>query len=500
MSRAYETLGTLLGEIADLESTMALLGWDELVTMPARGATARGEAMATLAKITHERWTSPELAAEVDAAAPEVAGLEVADPSRANVRLARKEIERRSRIPADLAAAIARHSSAAYAIWVDAKTRSDFAAFAPALQEMVDLQKRVIDCFPAQAHPYDTLLDLNDLEYTTAELSTLFAGMKRGFAPIIGLIAERQDPARTAIWSGDFPIERQKALGLEFARAFGYQDDSWRFDETVHPFETAMSMHDVRITTRYRRDDLSYAFFATLHETGHGLYEDGVDPALARTPAGHGGTLDMHESQSRMWENLVGRSEAFWEWATPIFRRHFPDAYGSATPEDFYRAANAMQPSLIRVEADESTYNMHIMLRFELEQALFSGDLAVADLPGAWAEKMREYLGLTPPDDARGVLQDVHWSVGAMGTFVGYSLGNVIGAQLWSLIQRDLPGLDAGFAAGDFAPLRGWLRDNIHAHGRCLGTKATLARLGIEALDAEPLQASIAARAHELYG
>jgi len=443
MTSPLDTLHGLLGEIADLDSATALLDWDQLVMMPPRGAAARGEALATLAKITHERWTSPALAEAVAGAQEAVAGLPTEAPSRANVRLALREIERRTLVPADLAAAIARHSSAAYVVWNDARKRSDFAAFMPALQEMVDLKKRYIACFPTTAHPYDVLLDEYELEYTTAELNELFAGMKAGFAPIIGLISERQDPERTRIWMGDFPVERQKALGLEVARAFGYQNDSWRFDETVHPFETAMSMHDVRITTRYRREDLSYAFFATLHETGHGLYEDGVDPALARTPVGHGGTLDMHESQSRMWENLVGRSRAFWEWATPLFRAHFPGEYGSATPEAFYRAANAMAPSLIRVEADESTYNMHIMLRFEIEQALFSGDLAVADLPGAWAEKMRAYVGITPPDDARGVLQDVHWSVGSMGPFVGYSLGNVIGAQLWSMIQRDLPGLGA---------------------------------------------------------
>jgi carboxypeptidase Taq len=436
----------------------------------------------------------------LDRAVEETAELPDGHPDKASVRLARKQRDKRIKVPADLAAAFARETSHAYAIWVEARKNDDFAAFAPSLQKVLNLSLEYVACFEPKAHPYDTLLEQFDLEYTTAELRVMFGQLNAGFEPIIELVSDRPDAVSDACYRGSFPAARQAAMCEEFMLACGARADVWRLDETVHPFETNMSMDDVRITTRYRENDLADAFFGTLHETGHGLYEDGVDRKLARLPIGRGGAPEMHESQSRMIENQVGRSRPFYDFALPLFRKHFPDEFNGVSADTLYRGANKMQPSLIRVEADEATYNRHIALRFDLEQKLVTGDLKVNDLPGAWRSGMNEMLGIVPETDREGVLQDVHWSAGAMGTFVSYTLGNVIAAQLWTKIETSLPTINDQIANGEFGPLREWLREHIHAHGQTWTTRETLTRIGIDALDPEPLRASIAAKALELYG
>jgi carboxypeptidase Taq len=500
MADTVTTLKTYFGEIADIETALQLAEWDQLVMMRPRGFQLRGEVLGTLSQLLHEKWIDPHFGELLDQARTVLDGQPADDPMVASIRVATRERDRKIRVPVELAGEMSRISAVAYAVWVDARKNADFAAFAPYLQQIFDLQLRYIDCFDAAAHPYDTLLARHDLEFTTAELNVLFDQLVDGFRPIIQLVGSNPAAVSDACYRGQFPKAKQAALCEEFMLACGARDDVWRLDETVHPFETAMSMDDVRITTRYDEENLADAFFGTLHETGHGLYEDGVDRSLARLPVGVGGTLDMHESQSRMIENLVGRSRPFYEFALPIFRKHFPDEFASVDAETLYRGANIMRPSFIRVEADESTYNMHIALRFRIEQRVVNGELAIKDLPEAWNAEMQSLLGVTPPNDREGLLQDVHWSHDGFGSFVGYSLGNVIGAQLWSLIERNLPGLDGQFAAGDFSPLREWLRTNIHSHGRTYGTKETLAKLGIERLDPEPLRASIAAKAESLYG
>jgi carboxypeptidase Taq len=448
----------------------------------------------------HEKWIDPRFGDLLDKGRAQLEAEPDDNPIKASIRVATRERNRKVRVPTELAGEMSRMSAVAYGVWVEARKKSDFPMFAPYLQQIFDLQLRYIDCFDAAANPYDILLDQYDLEFTTAELNGVFDQLVDGFRPIIDLVASNPDAVSDAAYRQHFPKARQAAMCEEFMLACCAREDVWRLDETVHPFETAMSMDDVRITTRYNEHDLADAFFGTLHETGHGLYEDGVDRSLARLPVGVGGTLDMHESQSRMIENLVGRSRPFYDFALPIFRKHFPDQFASVDAEALYRGANIMRPSLIRVEADESTYNMHIALRFRIEQRVVNGDLAIKDLPEAWNAEMQSLLGITPTNDREGLLQDVHWSHGGFGSFVGYSLGNIIGAQLWQQIERDLPDLDSQFAAGDFSPLREWLRDNIHRHGRTYGTKETLARIGIDGLDPEPLRASIAAKAESLYG
>ncbi|MCC6704497.1 MAG: carboxypeptidase M32 [Thermomicrobiales bacterium] len=500
MATAVEQLREHFGTIFDLEAVSALSGWDELVMMRPRGAELRGEVNGTIAKLIHGHWVDPRFGELLELGAEETADLPDDHPDKASIRVARKQRDKRMRIPSELAAAFARETSHAYAVWVEARKNDDFAAFAPSLQKVLDLTGEYIDCFPKAEHPFDTLLQQWDLEFTTAELNAMFAELNAGFEPIIELISSKPDAVSDTVYHGNFPKARQAAMCEEFMLACGAREDVWRLDETVHPFETNMSMDDVRITTRYRDHDLADAFFGTLHETGHGLYEDGVDVSLARLPIGHGGTGDMHESQSRMIENQVGRSRPFFDFALPIFRKHFPDEFNSVTADQLYRGANKMQPSMIRVEADEATYNRHIALRFDIEQKLVTGDLKVNDLPGAWRSGMNELLGVVPETNREGVLQDVHWSAGAVGTFVSYTLGNVIAAQLWQKIVVDLPSIEDQIANGEFGPLREWLRVKVHAHGQTRTTRETLAKIGIPGLDPEPLRASIAKKALELYG
>jgi carboxypeptidase Taq len=500
VSDTLKQLRERFGEIYDLSGALTIVEWDQLVMMRPRGAELRGEVVGTLSTILHQKWIDPAFGELLAKGAEETADRPDADPDKASIALATRERDRLVRIPTELASEMARHGAVAYGIWVEARKNNDFASFAPALEKHLDLHLQYIDRFPKTEHPYDVSLAQYDLEYTTAELNELFAELKRGFRPIIDLVSANPGAANDDVFLGHFPKATQAAMFNEFSLACGARADVWRLDETVHPFETAPSMDDVRITTRYYENDIASGFFGTLHETGHGLYEDGVDRALARLPIGHGGTHDLHESQSRMIENQVGRSRAFFDYALPIFQRYFPEKYGNVDAETLYRSANVMRPSLIRVEADEATYNMHIALRFEIEQELVLGNLKIKDLPEIWSVKMQELIGLTPPNDADGVLQDVHWSGGAFGGFVGYTLGNVIGAQLWPLINADLPDLDAQFAAGEFLPLREWLREKIHKHGRTYGTRETMRRIGIERIDPEPLRASIAAKAQEIYG
>jgi carboxypeptidase Taq len=487
MADDIETLKQWFGEIADLETALQLAEWDQLVMMRPRGNELRGEVLGTLSQLTHEKWTDPRFGELLEKGKAALNGKPAYDPIVGSIRVATRERDRRVRVPAELAGEMSRMSAIAYGVWVEARKKADFPAFAPVLQQVFDLQLRYIDCFDTVSNPYDILLAQYDLEFTTDELNGVFDQLVDGFLPIIELVRSNPDAVSDAVYRQHFPKAQQAAMCEEFMLACGARDDVWRLDETVHPFETAMSMDDVRITTRYNEHDLADAFFGTLHETGHGLYEDGVDRSLARLPVGTGGTLDMHESQSRMIENLVGRSRPFYDFALPVFRKH-------------YRGANIMRPSFIRVEADESTYNMHIALRFRIEQRVVNGELPIKDLPEAWNAEMQSLLGVTPPNDREGLLQDVHWSMGGFGSFVGYSMGNIIGAQLWQVIERDLPELDNQFAAGEFSPLREWLRENIHRHGRTYGTKETLARIGIDALDPEPLRASFAAKAESLYG
>jgi len=474
VTAAFEELRRRLAEVSDLARASAILGWDQQTMMPPRGAAGRAEEMATLGRVIHERFTAPEIGRLLD----ELADFEQQQPhdsfEASLIRVTRIDWEKARKVPADLRAEMSRASSLAHLVWVHARAENDFKSFLPALRENLDLRRRYIDCFDGDYdEPYDAALDDYERGMKTAEVRTIFEYLKEHQAPLVHAVADAEPLPESSARA--FPIELQRQFELEVVRRFGFDDAAWRLDPTVHPFASGAGTQDIRITTRYFEDNLD-GLFATMHECGHGLYEHQIDPELERSPLARGTSLGMHESQSRMWENLVGRSLPFWRFFFPRLGELFPDALRGYDAERWYREINAVEPSLIRVEADETTYNLHIILRFELEQDLLAERFPLEQLPEEWNRRMWDYLRVEVPDDTRGVLQDVHWSAGALGYFPTYALGNLISAQLWEKVTTDLPDLHEAFEQGEFGALREWLRENLHRHGRKFTPSETLER------------------------
>lgn len=482
-------------ELSDLQAMARLLFWDQNTMMPAGGAPARGEAAATVEQIAHDRLIAPELGRLLERLEPHVATL---DPDADDARLVaavRRDHEKAVRVPSALAAEMARAQALGHQSWLEAREASDFGRFRDAMELHVELRHRYVACFETPAHPYDVLLDDFEPGMTTAVVQPLFTRLRAGLGPLIAAAGDATQRRNDGVFAGPHAVADQRRAVMAVLHAVGFSDDAWRLDEAAHPFAQSMSRQDIRLTTRYDEDDFGMALYSALHEFGHGLYEAGVDPALERTTLGEPVSLGVHESQSRLWENMVGRSRPFCAWALPRLRAVLPGRLDGLDTVALYRAVNSVQPSLIRVEADETTYNLHIVLRLELELALIEGRLPVAELPGAWNEGMFRLLGVEVPDDARGVLQDVHWGAGLIGYFPTYSLGNLIGAQLWEQARDDLGGdLDAHIAAGDFAPLRDWLREYVHRHGRKFPPLELLQRVAGEELRAEPFLAYLRAK------
>jgi carboxypeptidase Taq len=479
---AYVELKERLAEIWDLQKARALLGWDQQVKMPPGGGPVRAEQLATLDRISHEKFTSPEIGRLLD----RLEGFESSQPYDSDeaslVRVTRQDWEKARRVPSELRAEMSRASSLALPAWAAAREASDFAAFLPHLRHNLDLRRSYVECFDGFAEPYDALLDDFERGMTAAEVRTVFDRLKEEQAPLVAAVANEGDrPGRDR----RYPVEQQQRFELKVIERFGYDPHSWRLDATVHPFANSISIDDIRLTTRYHETNLD-GLFATMHECGHGLYEHGVSRDLERTPLARGTSLGLHESQSRLWENLVGRSLPFWRFFYPQLQEHFPEALGDVELDDFYRSVNWVSPSYIRVEADEATYNLHVILRFELEQQLLDGSVAPDDLPGVWNERMRDLLGVEPPNDRLGVLQDVHWAAGLIGYFATYALGNVISAQIWERISEDIPDLHDRFEQGEFGELRQWLIDRLYRHGRKFTPKETLDRVVGGPLDATP--------------
>ena len=480
-----------LGELSDLGANAALLGWDQQTMMPAGGAEARGQLMATLARLRHERETDPVLGELLEAAEP------ADDRERAIVRVARRDHDRARRVPRELAAEMELAGARAQGPWLEARERSDFSRFAPFLEENLRLRRELAACFPEADHPYDALMDAFEPGLTTARVREVFDALRAGLVPLVREIAGAQ---RAPVLPGPFSVRAQTELALEVARSFGFDDASWRLDLAVHPFAQSLNPRDIRVTARYDTRDLQ-GLFAVMHEVGHGLYEHQVGEHLARTTLDGGVSLGIHESQSRLWENWVGRSEAFWRHWSPRARELFGAAsLGELDDRDLLRAINVVEPTLIRVDADEVTYTLHVILRFELELALVEGTLAVADLPAAWNAKTRDLLGITVPDDAHGVLQDIHWAWGEFGYFPTYAIGNVIAAQLWRAACEALPTLEEDMAAGDLSRLRSWLGEHVHRHGRTLEPAELLERATGRQLDPGPVLEHLWAKYGDLYG
>lgn len=465
--------------IADLNHAAALLEWDQETYMPEGAAESRAMQLSTLRSVAHELLTSDETARLLDSAAPE------SDVDRDFIRVARRDLEKATCLPPALVAEFATATARAKGAWQRARAADRFVDFQPHLENIVDLCLQQAEAYGYEETPYDALLDLYEPDMRTATVAATFADLRTRLVPLVQQIAAAPQLDDTPV-RGHFPEAAQWAFGLEVAQAFGYDLKRGRQDRSAHPFSTSFSINDSRITTRLESDFFNPAFFGTLHETGHALYEMGVDQSLERTPLAEGTSLGMHESQSRMWENQIGRSLPFWQHYMPRAQAHFPDTLEGVTAEHMYRAVNRVEPSLIRVEADEVTYNLHIMLRFELEQELIAGRLKVADLPSAWNDRMESWLGVRPSNDAEGVLQDIHWSLGAIGYFPTYALGNLMSAQLFDAMAKDLPNRDELVAQGQFGPILSWLRAHVHQWGRRKSATQILEDVCGTGIDAEP--------------
>jgi len=493
----FDELRARLAEISDLVKTASLLGWDQHVMMPRRGAGMRAEQMATIGRIAHQKFTSAEVGKLIDDLRGWGEQQDYDSVEASLIRVAAKDWEKASKVPADLRAEMSRSAALANPVWVEARKNNDFKSFLPVLRKNLDLRKQYIDCFEVDDEPYDIVLDDYERGMRTKEVRRIFDYLKEHQAPLVKEVAARGANEEKAT---GFPIPPQKTFELEVLHAFGFTDDAWRLDPTVHPFASGTAIDDIRITTRYFTEHLG-GLFGTMHEFGHGLYEHQVDHALERTSLARGVSLGMHESQSRMWENLVGRSLPFWRHFFPRLQELFPEQLGSFDAERWYRQVNAVEPSLIRVEADEATYNLHIILRFELEQAMLAGEFPLEQLPDEWNSRMWDYLGIEVPDDTEGVLQDVHWSGGSIGYFPTYALGNLISAQIWEKITADLPDLHDGFEEGEFGPLRDWLRDHLHKLGRKYTPGETLERVvGTPQIDPEPYVRYLREKLAAIYG
>ena len=497
---AYQRLIAEVKQIALLGSCASVLGWDERTYMPKGGSAHRAEQLALLVGMMHERATAPQIGEWL----AQIEGSDgVADPhfeAAVNVREIRRGYDRAIKLPKSLVEGLARATTLAQQVWGEARAKSDYAAFRPHLQKILDLKRREAAALGTGATAYDALLDDYEPGETSENLNRVFSGLRGELVELVGAIAESGKKPDESILKRAYPIAQQEAVGKLAASQIGFDFDRGRLDVTTHPFCSGIGPGDTRLTTRYNPRFFSEAFFGTLHEAGHGIYDQGLSAAHRGTPMGESVSLGIHESQSRMWENFVGRSRGFWAHFFPAVQDAFPDALTGVSEGDFYAAVNVVAPSFIRVEADEATYNLHIMLRFEIEQALIDGGLKAEDVPGVWNETFENYLGLTPPDDAMGCLQDIHWSGGGIGYFPTYALGNLYAAQFFERAREEVGDLNAQFAEGQFEPLKNWLTEKIYLQGQRHRASDLVEVVTGKPLSYEPLMRHLRAKYEPLYG
>ena len=468
--------------------------------MPPGGAATRSEQLTTLTRLAHVRFTSDEVGRLLDDLEGELKHSPHDSDEASLLRVTRRDYEEARKLPPDLVAEAAQAGSTANPVWRRARETADFSLFAPYLEKNVELNRRIADALGYDERPYDALLNRYEPGMKTTELEAIFEQLKQAIVPLIGDIARNEDAVDDSVLHRGFDPDLQLAYAANLVRRLGYDMERGRQDLSTHPFSTAFGPGDVRITTRVSRDFFNECLFGSIHESGHAMYSQGISAKLGRTPLWEGASPGVHESQSRLWENLVGRSRPFWRHFFPSLRATFPDPLVGIDDEAFYRAVNRSYPSLIRVEADEVTYNMHILLRFELENEMLEGRLKVKDLPEAWNTRMRSYLGLDVPNDREGVLQDIHWSSVSFGIFPGYTIGNLVGAQLMEKVHEDLPDLDAQIERGDFSHLLGWLRKHVHRHGRKFTPNELLVRATGKPLTPAPWIAYVREKFGALYG
>src|SRR5438874_6672237 len=495
----FSDLKQRLSTIEDLHDAQKVLVWDQATHMPPGGAEARGRQLGLLSTLAHERLIDPAIPRLLESVTPWAEAQGADSDEAALVRVARRDNERATRIPAAFVNRLAEHTAATYNAWQRARPANDFAAVRPLLATTVELSRELAAFYPGQAHPCDPLIDRAEEGMTVQMVRSLFDDLRPNLVALLGAIRTRPQPDDRCL-TGDFPEATQRNFGETIVRAFGYDFARGRNDKTAHPFMIKLGRGDVRITGRYRKDWLCDGLFSTLHESGHAMYEQGIDDRLDGTPLYRGTTWGVHESQSRLWENIVGRSLAFWRhWYAPL-QRAFPSAFEHVDLPTFYRAINKVEPSLVRTEADEVTYNLHVMLRFDLGLAMLEGTLKVADLPEAWRARIESDLGVTPPDDRDGALQDMHWYSDIVGgQFQSYTLGNIMSAQFFAAARRDLGDVDAQMTAGEFGPLRGWLTERIYRHGRKFSAAQIVERATGEPLSIKPYVSYLNTKYRALY-
>jgi len=499
-SSAFEELCSLAREAALVESVEAALGWDERTYMPAAAGEYRAEQMTFLTGLAHKQRTSKRLGELLGELSESKLTNEPHSEAAATIRELKRQYDKRVKLPQALVEELTRASVLGQQAWVNARRDNDFAAFAPHAEKLFHLKRQQADCLGYEDNPYDALLDDFEPDAKTAEVAQVLSRLRSELVPLVQAIMESSKKAPVEILAREYPAAAQEAFGKAAAAAIGFDFTRGRLDITHHPFCSGMGPHDCRITTRYDERYFNSAFFGILHEAGHGIYDQGLRPEQFGLPPGNYVSLGIHESQSRMWENLVGRSRAFWQHFFPQLQAAFPAAVGGVKLDEFYSAINHVAPSLIRVEADEATYNLHIIIRFELEQALLGQDLAISDLPAAWREKYQQYLGVEPPTDADGCLQDIHWSAALIGYFPTYSLGNLYASQFFEQADRDLGGLASMFARGEFNPLKSWLNEKIHHRGQCYTAAELVQLITGQPLSHTPLIRHLRGKLEPLYG
>lgn len=482
MERAWRELHERMGELRDLEGIVGLLTWDQETFLPEGGLDARAKQLASLQAIVHQKLTCPGLAEVLDA----VDDASLDETRRAMVRNLRRERERAAPVPADLIRELAERQSRAVEAWRVARDAQRFSDFAPHLEALLRLRRELADAIGFEGERYDALLEGYEPGMSTARLEPLFAELRKALIPLVEALAEAPQPRYWRVEEHRYPVEKQWEFTLYLLDRMGFDSTRGRQDRSTHPFTGGSSRDDVRLTTRLDEETPFAAIFGTIHEGGHGLYEQNLPEAHQRDVIGYAPSLGLHESQSRLWENMIGRSLPFWEAHLPELRRHFPEALAGVTAEEVYAAASRVERSPIRVEADEVTYNLHILLRFELELALFRGELEVADLPDAWNERMERYLGIRPKNDAEGVLQDIHWAWAEFGYFPTYTLGNLYAAIFYEKMASDLGDLEARIRADDLHAIRDWLVANVHQAGHRWDAEELVRRTTGRGLSLEP--------------
>ncbi|MDB5106640.1 MAG: Thermostable carboxypeptidase 1 [Fibrobacteres bacterium] len=497
MNKSYQSLLEFSRDLYALRSAVGVLSWDQETMMPAKGGEGRARSMASLSRVMHQRFSEPRLLEALEACA---SGEGLSEEERVVVREMRRDRDKAVKVPEALAAEIAETVSLSQRVWAEARPKNDTAAFNPWLAKVVSLRRREAECLGYAETPYDALLDNYEPGARTSYLRKLLNDLKAELVPLLGKLMDAQGKAASPLDGKSFPVADQRLFNMKILKAMGFDLEAGRLDESAHPFTEGLHPEDVRLTTRYSETDLMSALFSTLHEGGHGIYEQGFQPRWFGTPMAEAVSLGVHESQSRLWENQVGRSRDFWSCYYPSLQGMFPKQLGEVDLGAFLKAINRVQPSLIRVEADEVTYNLHIVLRFELETALFGGELEPAGLEAAWNEGMRRNLGVAPEKPSMGYMQDVHWSCGLLGYFPTYTLGNLRAAQLFDAAQRAMPSLKSDIRSGSFGALKAWLNAEVHQSGRCYDGDTLMEKVTGSKTSAAPFLGYLKEKYGALYG